>query len=232
VNELERVEAQALRDAVAAGGGRAEMVGGAACVTHPRSQMVELNRAIPFGANVDATAINAWFDGRAHIVCESPGYLGLAESLRALGYGPAGAWMKFRRGDEPAAPATTDLRVEQTLDPDAFSVAAGLPGELAGFVGEPGWLHFIAWDGDEPVATGALYADGELAWVGVGSTREDWRGRGAQSALLATRITAGRGLGVRQFVTETGDDGGPSNRNILRAGFEEAYRRPNWRSPE
>ena len=231
MNELERVEAQALRDAVAAGGGRSETVGGAACVTHPRIAMTELNRAIRLGAHVDAAAINAWFDGRAHIVCESPGYVGLAESLRALGYEPAGAWTKFRRGDAPAPPPTTDLRVEQTVDPDAFSVATGLPRELAGFVGEPGWLHFVAWDGDEPVGSGALYTDGALAWVGVGATRENWRGRGAQSALLAARIEAGRRLGVREFATETGEDGGPSNRNILRAGFEEAYRRPNWHSP-
>jgi hypothetical protein len=77
VNELERVEAQALREAVVAGGGRAETVGGSVCLMHPRVPMPELNRAIPVGAVVDVRAIRAWFDGRPHSVCVPPGYLGL-----------------------------------------------------------------------------------------------------------------------------------------------------------
>jgi len=231
VNELERVEAQALRDAVILGGGRAGMAGGAMCVAHPRVPMPELNRAIPVGTHVDVAAIRSWFAGREHGVCVPAGYLGLAESLAALGYSEADPWMKFRRGDAPAPSASTSFLIAQTLDADAFTVAVGETAELSGFVGAPGWLHFLAWDGDEPVASGALYADGESGWIGVGTTREAWRGRGAQSALLAARIDAGRELGVRWFTTETGAEPGPSYRNILRAGFEEAYRRPNWLSP-
>jgi GNAT superfamily N-acetyltransferase len=231
LNELERVEAQAIRDAVILGGGRAATAGGAMCVAHSRAPIPELNRAIPIGAQIDAAAIHAWFDGREHHVCVPAGYLGLEDSLAALGYTPARAWMKFRRGDEPASPAPTGFRIAQTTDADAFTAAVGEDAELSGFVGAPGWLHFLAWDGDEPAASGALYADGETAWVGVGATREAYRGRGAQSALLAARIEAGRGLGVRRFTTETGEDRGPSYRNILRAGFDEAYLRPNWRSP-
>jgi GNAT superfamily N-acetyltransferase len=231
VNELERVEAQAVRDAVVAGGGRAETAGGAVCFMHPRVPMPELNRAIPVGAVVDVHAILAWFDGRGHSVCVPPGYLGLEEQLGALAYEPAGSWMKFRRADEPAPDAATTLRIEQTRDAEAFSVASGTPPELSGFVGGPGWLHFVAWDEDDPVASGALYADGEDGWVGVGATREEWRGRGAQSSLLAARIEAGRRLGVRRFATETGEEQDSSYRNILRAGFHEAYLRANWRSP-
>ena len=230
MNELERVEAQALRDAVSLGGGRAGMAGGAMCFTH-HVQMPELNRAIPLGPTVDASAILAWFDGVEHLVCVPPGYLGLEQSLGALGYEPAGAWMKFRRGDAPAPSATTAYRVEQTFDADVFSTAVGAPAELGGFVGAPGWVQLVAFDGDEPVASGALYADGESGWIGVGATRAEWRGRGAQSALLAARIRLGLELGVRQFATETGETPGASYRNILRAGFDEAYLRPNWRSP-
>lgn len=231
MNELERVEAQALRDAVTLGGGRAAMAGGAMCVAHPRLPLPELNRAIPVGAHVDVAAVQAWFEGREHGVCVPAGYLGLAESLAALGYTEDGAWMKFRRGGAAAPAASTSFRIAQTLDPRAFTVAVGEAAELSGFVGAPGWLHFLAWDHDEPVASGALYADGAWGWIGVGATRESWRGRGAQSALLAARIDAARELGVRYFTTETGAEPGPSYRNILRAGFEEAYRRPNWLSP-
>ena len=231
LNELERVEAQALRDAVVLGGGTAAVAGGAMCFLHPRVPMPELNRAIPVGERVDAAAILAWFDGRPHLVSCPPGRPGLEVSLAALGYARAGAWMKFERGAAAAAPAPTALRIERTLDADAFAVASGTPPELSRFVGAPGWAHFVAWAGDEPAATGALYVDGEVAWVGVGATRPEFRGRGAQGALLAARIDAGRALGATRFATETGEGRGVSYRNILRAGFTEAYLRANWQSP-
>jgi GNAT superfamily N-acetyltransferase len=238
MNELERVEAQAIREAIVLGGGRAETAGGAMCVRHPHTDMPELNRAIPIGEVVDAGAIATWFGEEAHVVCVPPGYLGLEESLDRLGYARGAAWTKFRRDDAPASPVPTDLRVEETLDVAAFALASGegtgmppaLAEELSGIVGAPGWHCFVAWDGDEPAASGALYADGELGWLGVGATRPAFRRRGAQSALLAARIEAARRLGVRRLTTETGVERGPSYRNILRAGFHEAYERPNWHS--
>ncbi len=231
MNELERVEAQAVRDAVLASGGEAATAGGAVCFAHPATPIPELNRAIPIGAAVDVAAIAAWFDGRPHHVCVPPGYVGLEESLAAHGYTPASAWTKFRRGDEPAPGTQTDLRVEETLEQAAFALATGLPVELSSMIGDPGWHCFVAWDGEEPAACGALYADGEGGWIGVGSTRPEYRQRGAQSAILAARIERGRELGVRRFATETGEDVDASYRNILRAGFSVAYVRLNWRSP-
>ena len=82
---------------------------------------------------------------------------------------------------------------------------------------------------------GALFAHGEVGWLGFGATRPEHRGRGAQGAILAGRIERARGLGLRRLVTETGaprEDGpGPSYRNILRAGFREIEVRPNLASP-
>jgi GNAT superfamily N-acetyltransferase len=243
VNELERVEAQALRDAVVLGGGRSEAVGGAVCVRHDATSLPELNRALPVGPVVDAAAVGRWFDGTGHVVCVPPGYLGLEESLQALGYTPGHAWMKFARDDAPAPAADTDLRVEETLDADAFAVASaggygltpGLARSLAAVVGAPGWRCFVAFAGREPAACGALYADGDHGWLGVAATLPGYRRRGAQSAILAARIDAGRAAGVRRFAAETGErlPGRPdqSYRNLLRAGFREAYRRPNWHSP-
>jgi GNAT superfamily N-acetyltransferase len=241
VNELERVEAQAIRDAVVLGGGKAELAGGAMCVMHPRAAITELNRAIPVGEHVDARAIAAWFGDHDHVVSVPPGYLGLEESLRALGYEPDHAWMKFEHRAERPVEAPTDLRVEESLDRDAFALASsagfGMPlpvaTEMSAVVGAPGWHCFVAWAGDEPAACGALYADGETGWVGVGSTRPEFRRRGAQGALLGARVAAAQALGVRRLATETGEavDGSPdqSYRNILRAGFREAYLRANWR---
>jgi GNAT superfamily N-acetyltransferase len=241
VNELERIEAQAIRDAVVLGGGTAELAGGAMCVTHPRAPITELNRAIPVGERVDVSAIAEWFGERDHVVAMPPGYPGLEESLRALGYERDHAWMKFERRAEPFVDAPTDLRVEESLDRDAFALASsagfGMPlpvaAEMSAIVGAPGWHCFVGWAGDEPAACGALYADGETGWVGVGSTRPEFRRRGAQGALLAARIAAAQALGVLRLTTETGEavDGSPdqSYRNILRAGFREAYLRANWR---
>jgi hypothetical protein len=243
VNELERVEAQALRDAVMLGGGTAQAAGGAVCVRHPATELPELNRALPIGEVVDAGAIRRWFDGAGHVVCVPPGYLGLEESLRALGYAPGYAWMKFQRDDAPAAAAETDLRVEETLDAEAFAVASAggygftleLARALSAMVGAPGWRCFVAFEDDEPAACGALYSDGAHGWLGGATTLPAYRRRGAQGALLAARIEAGRADGVRRFATETGErvEGRPdqSYRNILRAGFREAYLRPNWHSP-
>lgn len=243
MNELERVEAQALREAVVLGGGRAQTAGGAVCVRHNATTLTELNRALPVGAVVDAGAIHRWFEGAAHAVCVPPGYLGLEESLQALGYARGYAWMKFERNDAPAPAAATDLRVEETLDAAAFAVASAggygfapeVAGALSAIVGAPGWRCFVAFAGDEPAACGALYADGDHGWLGIAATLPQFRRRGAQGALLAARIEAGRADGVRRFVTETGErvEGRPdqSYRNILRAGFREAYLRPNWRSP-
>jgi hypothetical protein len=218
VNELDLAEAHALRDLVLCIGGRVATVGGAVCVADPRTTMIEVNRAVPVGPAVDAGAISSWYEGRPHTICVPPGYLGLEEQLAARGYTRAGAWVKFRRAVEPPAPLATDLRVEETNDRDAFALA-GAEG-MSAIAGASGWHCFVAFDGDEPAGCGALYLDGEIAWLGIG--------RGAQSALLAARIEAARQLGVKRLVTEA--EVGSSCRDILRAGFAEAYARPNWAS--
>ncbi len=79
---------------------------------------------------------------------------------------------------------------------------------------------------------GCCSASGGAGWLGVAATRIEYRGRGAQSALLAARIDRARQIGLELVVTETGapehGEPGPSYRNILRAGFEPAYVRPNY----
>ena len=242
MNELERVEAQAIREAVALGGGRAALVGGASCVAHTLP-IPELNRAQPLGASVDVAAIAQWFGPHPHIVNVTPESNYLDAALRAAGYQPGYAWMKFDRDTAPPPPTDTDLRVEATLDADAFAVASGegfgippdLSRVLSAIVGAPGWTCFLAWDGSEPAACGALYLDAKTAWIGIGATRPAYRRRGAQSALLGARISAAVAAGATRFTTETGVlvEGRPnqSYRNILRAGFREAYVRANWQSP-
>jgi GNAT superfamily N-acetyltransferase len=71
-----------------------------------------------------------------------------------------------------------------------------------------------------------------IAEFGIAATLEEARGHGCQTALLHRRICDAAEAGCHTLFVETGErvPGRPSAsyRNILRAGFEEAYLRPNW----
>ncbi|MDX1520117.1 MAG: GNAT family N-acetyltransferase [Anaerolineae bacterium] len=151
-------------------------------------------------------------------------------------------WAKVYRGVESPPLIPTNLRLE-CIDPEhavAFArvacTAFGMPDTLrplfAAFVGRPGWRHYLAWDDDLPVATGALYIRGQVGWLGVGSTLPSHRRRGAQGAIMAQRIQDALELGCRWLITETGEDTpsrpNSSYHNMVRTGFELAYQRPNY----
>jgi GNAT superfamily N-acetyltransferase len=103
---------------------------------------------------------------------------------------------------------------------------------LAALYGRRGWTLQLAWDGDTPVGASGLYVEGGAGYLLLGSVLPEHRGKGAQGALLAARIDAAAELGCEVLVTETGarEPGKPdfSYANILRAGFEEQYVRPNY----
>jgi GNAT superfamily N-acetyltransferase len=77
-----------------------------------------------------------------------------------------------------------------------------------------------------------MLIDDGVAEFGVAATLEPARGQGCQLALLHRRIADAIEAGCRLLFVETGeravDRPAGSYRNVLRAGFEEAYRRPNW----
>lgn len=227
MNELDRIEAQAFREIVRLGGGRTELVGGALCMVFP-----SFSRAMAMGGPVDVTAVLEWFEGAPHqFVCDF--------DLSPYGYTPGWAHMKFERDDAPAPAVDTELRIEPADDAATVTricaEGTGLTDVPVGWIGAPGFACFVAWDGDEPASCATVYVEGETAWLGIAVTRPNFRGRGAQRALLSTRIDAARANGARRLATETGervpDKPDQSYRNILRAGFREAYLRPNWLSP-
>jgi len=166
----------------------------------------------------------------------------LPEWLAARGLKPGRNWAKMYRGNDPAALIPTDLRVEKIgkEQADAFADVtlpvwdmppAGRP-LVKGNVGQPGWHHYLAFDGNKPVAVAAMFVKGETAWLGFASMLKKYRRRGGQGALFARRIQDGLALGCKWFVTETGEDTpedpNPSYHNMLRSGFQLAYLRRNY----
>jgi len=155
------------------------------------------------------------------------------------------AWAKFRR--ETMTPPTVGFdgeireasRGEAGLFAETAVAGFGMPPSMAAWlkeiVGRPGWRCFISFIDGAPAGAGALFVDGEFAWLGIGATKPGARRRGSQSALLARRIEEAGRLGAKWVVTETGvpqpGKPAPSYKNILNGGFSIAYVRPNWAEP-
>ncbi len=163
--------------------------------------------------------------------------------LAANGFSPAYPWMKFVRDAHPprfAEPAGVEVVRLSSGEEEPFGMiaAAGfdLPAWTAAFFARlpenPAWRCYVARVEGTAQACGAMRVDGEVAELGIGATLEAGRRRGCQLALLRRRIVDAAEAGCTLLLVETGArvPGRPagSYRNILRAGFEEAYLRPNW----
>jgi GNAT superfamily N-acetyltransferase len=238
-----------------AGQVRAE-IGGAVCLGFEGTPGSALfNRALGVGLAEPASEeglseINAFFTDRglAYGIPLTPDAQPreLPEWLEARGLHRGYPWTKFARGPEPPPPVESDLRVEElgadraAVFANVFMRAYGTPEVtrplLERLPGSDGWRCFVAFDHDAPAATGALFVTGTVGWLGAAGTLPEFRRRGAQGAILAARIEAGRQAGCEKLVTETGEplDGRPggSYRNIVRAGFEPVYVRQNYLSSE
>jgi GNAT superfamily N-acetyltransferase len=91
------------------------------------------------------------------------------------------------------------------------------------FIGRPGFSHFAAFEGDQPIATAILVQLEDLAYLSHARTAEPFRGRGAQTALIAARIAEAHRLGCTLIVSQTLTMLKGSYANLSRAGFEVAY---------
>ena len=166
--------------------------------------------------------------------------------LAGNGFSPGYAWMKFVRDSHPprfAVPADIEVVEVTAAEQEPFGMIAatgfGLPVWGAAFFanlpGRDGFRCYVARVDGEPQACAAMLVQGDLAEFGIGATLEPARGRGAQRALLHRRIVDAAAAGCRTLFVETGervpDRPSASYKNVLRAGFEEAYRRPNWTRP-
>ncbi|UCG61232.1 MAG: GNAT family N-acetyltransferase [Candidatus Zixiibacteriota bacterium] len=174
-----------------------------------------------------------------HPECLTPETRQLLERKRFRHYNN---WVKLFRDTIPMPPVDTDLRVEEISPADAsvfanilinsFEWSEFLQSWVEGSVGRPGWRHYLAFDGDKPVATGALFVSGRFGWIDFASTLPIARGRGAQSSLVERRIIDAAQQRCKWLVVETAEDKperpAPSFRNMIRHGFQVAYVRPNY----
>lgn len=172
-----------------------------------------------------------------------PGAEGAEEWLRKQGYEPGYAWMKFVRDPHtPHFQEPADLEVVElaAADQEPFGTIAamgfGMPAWAADFFahlpGREGWRCYVAKADGHAQACGAMLIENGIAEFGIGATLEASRGRGCQTALLRRRICDAAEAGCHTLFVETGervpDRPSGSYRNILKAGFEEAYLRPNF----
>lgn len=198
----------------------------------------------------DLEAAVAWAEERSTpYVSVTPGFPGTEateEWLREQGFKPTYAWMKFvRDAHAPRFPAPDGVEVVEVTSPDQEPFGAiaalgfGMPAWgaeiFAHLPGRDGWRCYVARVDGEACGCGAMLIEDRIAELGIGATLEEARGRGCQTALLRRRISDAAEAGCRTLLVETGervpDRPAASYRNILKAGFEEAYLRPNWQRP-
>jgi len=127
----------------------------------------------------------------------------------------------------------TDLAAEfGRIVGHSFDWPADVQRLIGGVVSRPGWHHYMAYDGNTPVATGAFFHKDDIAWFDFAATLPAHRGRGAQKALVARRLRDAGSRCCRHAIVETAEQkpgkDSPSYRNMLKMGFEEMYLRPNY----
>jgi hypothetical protein len=166
--------------------------------------------------------------------------------LKEQGFERGYGWMKFVRDASPPdldQPPGAEVVELASGEGESFAVIAahgfGVPPWASslfwGLPGREGWRCYVAVVDGTPSASAAMLIDDGLAEFGIAATLEVARGRGCQTALLRKRIIDAGLAGCETLFVETGertaDRPSASYRNILRAGFEEAYVRPNWQRP-
>lgn len=151
-------------------------------------------------------------------------------------------WVRLARPSGRAPIAETELQVRRASLRDGRALgqlvaeAFGLPREgaglLTGILDRPSWHPFVAFAGDQLAAAAALFVHDDVGYLALAATAGAWRGRGAQSALIARRLEVAAALGCGWVFSETGEaiagDPQHSYGNLVRAGLLEAGRVHNF----
>jgi GNAT superfamily N-acetyltransferase len=159
-----------------------------------------------------AGALRDWLHKLGLRPFDGPRYITLARPAAALPPHPT----RLRVRAVPPA----ELRARQMFLLELYGDYAGI---YLTTVGREDCTHFLAFDGDRPVAAAGLCVTGTTGYLFLGATREADRLRGAQSALIAERVTAAYRQGCRIVLAETMSMLPTSLANLVRKGFQESY---------
>jgi len=231
-------------------------VGDAVLIAATRFDVLALNRLVGLGlrsspsdaALADAmSAIEQTGSPRCFVQVAPTGASdGLGVRLERLGLRQYNNWMRLWRSlDDLPRPSDSsetllDVRRIGSAHADVFgslvATAFDYPPALAPItsqtIGRPHWHHYLAFEGDTPIASAAMYVAGSAAWFGLAATDVAYRKRGAQHALIVRRLQDAADAGCTWVSVETAEDtvtrDAPSFRNLRRLGFEVAYKRPNY----
>jgi GNAT superfamily N-acetyltransferase len=258
----ERIEAEAFArlqlalppDLKAQIGSRVVRRGSAASLITPGADEATVNRTIALGFDSeldDATLSALCADYRAAgaarwIVQWSPHALPREERELFARHGghpktpTAKMWGSLK--EMPASTSLSELEVEEVgrEHADFFeAVVAPALGMLAivapltsSTIGHDQWHHYVAFDGETPIAGAVMFALDRGAYLGLAATLPEARGRGAQQLLLARRMRDARKLGCEWVTAGTTPDTeshpNTSYRNMLRAGMRLLYHQPKY----
>lgn len=130
----------------------------------------------------------------------------------------------------------TDAPIVASIVGPAFDLPQ-LGAEFFGVtVGRPRWHVLMVEHEGQPIATGGLFVDGGFGYFAFAATRPEFRGLGAQRALMQARGEIALNMGCEWLVSETGfpitaDEPSPSYHNMLWAGFRPVAVRENFCLP-
>jgi len=171
------------------------------------------------------------------------------EICAEFGLTSSSSWVKLSGSSEVAAAVPSGLRVGKVGPQDLVEWADtvfrgfGMPSQhLASLAVESARRGFIqpfgVWADKALVAGASLAIVGEVGALLGAATLPEYRGRGAQRALIAIRAQAARSAGIKRLTAETGrpEVGGANHslNNLLKAGLTPLYDRINWdwKNPE
>ncbi len=148
------------------------------------------------------------------------------DARRPVPHGLTAQGLVVRRASSRDAAAIVDIHAQ------CFGLAPSRRRWSLAAVRARGLEHYLACAGTTPIAAGALWVEGGLAWLGGGATLTRWRRRGAHAALIAARLGRCARLGCRWAWVETAAPGRGmpqgSHRNLVRLGFADACLKPSF----
>jgi GNAT superfamily N-acetyltransferase len=167
----------------------------------------------------------------------------MVEKLQQNGFRLHNSWVKLRLDLQQENPLIENrIRVERIkkdkgkIYGDILTRAFEWPQQLGDLFAKtieyPGYLNYLAYLDDQPIAAAALHIQGTHGSLAIAGTLPEFRSLGAQQKLMQQRLSDARRAGCHYLVSETAaelpDRPVPSYRNMLKMGFREMYQRPNY----